>query len=83
MSTGRAKAREKSIEEIRGFISGIYASRGESLDPQTGRRLALTVSSVIDGIWFECALHPAAMTPSDAQRIALDMIGARLGVTFS
>ena len=83
MSAERVKERELSIEEISGLIIGIYASRGEALDPQTGRMLALTVSSVIDGIRLESALNPASMAPGDARRIALDMIGARLSVSLS
>ena len=78
-----AKAREKLIDQVGEFILGIHAGRGEALDREARRELALAVASVVGGLWVERALNPLAMTPGEAQRIALDMIGARLGVSFA
>ena len=36
----------------------------------------------LHGLWLECSLDPSRMGPEEALRIALDLIGPRIGVTF-
>jgi len=79
----QATNRQRHVREIRGCITGIYAARGERLSPKAAQRLALGVNSAIDGVWLECGLNPSVATPEEALAIALDMIGGRLGVSFS
>ena len=74
---------ESHLQEIRDCVAGIYAARGEKLSPDAADRLALGINSIIDGAWLECGLNPSRMTLEEAMEIALDMIGERLGVSFS
>lgn len=74
--------RERQVREIRGCLTGIYAARGEQLSPDAAQRLALGISSMIEGVWLEYGLNPSRMTPEEALDIALDMIGGRISVTF-
>ena len=78
----QAATYERFIREIGNCVIRIHRLRGESLSAEAARKLALGIKSVIDGIWLECSLNPSRMTPGEALDIALDMIGARLGVSF-
>ena len=71
------------IGEFAGALTGIYAERGESLCADSARDLAIGINSVMDGLWLECSLNPSRMGPEEALRIALNLIGPRIGVTFS
>ena len=82
ISAAQAANYDRFIGALSVWITRIYVSKGESLTPEQVRRLAIGVNSVIDGVWLECSLNPSRMTPDEALDIALDMIGARLGVTF-
>ena len=81
-SAAQAENYERFLEEITNCLFRIYAGRGESLNEETAQKLALGINSVIDGVWLECSLNPSRMTPAEAAAIALDMIGARIGVSF-
>ena len=70
------------VKELSDCVEELFAERGEPLDPVTTRRLAIGIYSLIDGLWLEYALNPSRMTPDEALDIALDLIGARLGVSF-
>ena len=78
----QAAAYERFIREISNCVIRIHDLRGESLSADAARKLALGINSVIGGVWLECSLNPSRMTPEEALDIALDMIGARLGVSF-
>lgn len=81
-SAAQAATYDQFIEEISNCVVGVYAGRGESLTEDSARKLALGINSVIDGIWVECSLDPSRMEPEEALEIALDIIGARIGVSF-
>ncbi len=81
-SAAQAENYERFIEEITNCLFRIYAGRGESLNQESAEKLALGINSVIDGVWLECSLNASRLTPDAAAEIALDMIGARIGVTF-
>ena len=83
VAAAQAENYDLFLEALAGWIADIYAGRGEALEPPAVRKLAIGVNSVIDGVWLECSLNPSRMTPDEALEIALDMIGARLGVTFA
>ncbi|MDE0330679.1 MAG: TetR family transcriptional regulator C-terminal domain-containing protein [Nitrospinae bacterium] len=74
---------DRYLRIMSGWITGIHRGRGESLPPDEADKLAIGVMSVIDGLWLECALNPSRMAPDDALEIALDMISARIGVSFA
>ncbi len=73
---------DRFIREISNCVIRIHRLRGESLSADAASRVALGINSVIDGIWLERSLNPSRMTPEEALDTALDMIGARLGVSF-
>ena len=79
----QAESYDLLLETLGGWITDIYAARGEPCTPAAVRKLAIGVNSVIDGVWLECSLNPLRMTPEEALEIALDTIGARLGVAFA
>lgn len=81
-SAVQAATYERCIREIGNCVVRIRRLRGDSLSADAARKLALGINSVIDGVWLECSLNPSRMTPEEALDIALDMIGARLGVSF-
>ena len=81
-SAAQSESYERFIDEITNCLFRIYAGRGESLNEESAEKLALGINSVIDGVWLECSLNPSRMTPEEASEIALDMIGARIGVSF-
>ena len=83
VAAAQAETYDLFLETLGGWITDIYAARGEPLTPAVVRKLAIGVNSVIDGVWLECSLNPARMTPEEALGIALGMIGARLGVAFA
>ena len=83
ISAVQAENYDRSIGALSVWITRIHAGRGEHLSPDQVRRLAIGVYSVIDGVWLECSLDPLRMTPEEALNIALDMIGARLDITFA
>ena len=83
VAAAHAETYDAFLETLGGWISDIYAARGEQLTPVDVRKLAIGVNSVIDGVWLECSLNPSRMSPDEALEIALDMIGASLGVTFA
>ena len=70
------------VKELSECVEEIFAGRGEPINPDATRKLAIGIYSLIDGLWLEYALNPSRMTPDEALDIALDLIGARLGVTF-
>ena len=79
----KAETYDLIIREIAAIIVQIYAGRGEALDPDAARRLAMGIYAVIDGIWVEMSLDPARITADEGLALALDMIGGRIGVDFS
>ena len=83
MAAAQAEYYDLFLESLAGWITDIYAARGEQLAPGAVRKLAIGVNSVIDGVRLECSLNPSRMSPDEALEIALDMIGASLGVTFA
>ena len=83
VAAAQAEAYDLLLETLGGWITDIYAARGEQCTPDAVRKLAIGVNSVIDGVWLECSLNPMRMTPEEALEIALDTIGARLGVAFA
>jgi len=83
LAAAQAVAYDRFVEEISGCIFAIHAVRGEALSVEAAREMALGVNAVIDGVWLECSLNPSRMTTEEALYIALDMIGTRLGVSFS
>ena len=82
MAAAQAEYYDCFLEALAGWITDIYAARDEQLMPAAVRKLAIGVNSVIDGVRLECSLNPSRMTPEEALEIALDMIGANLGVAF-
>ena len=70
------------LQQLEHCLTGIYDSKGETPLPDDVRRLAIGIYSAIDGIWLECALNPSRMTPDEALKTALDLIGPRIGVSF-
>ena len=83
VAAAQAEYYDLFLEALAGWITDIYAARGEQLEPAAVRKLAIGVNSVVDGVRLECSLNPSRMSPDEALEIALDMIGAKLGVTFS
>ena len=83
VAAAQAESYDLFLEALGGWISDIYVARGEQLAPAAVRKLAIGVNSVIDGVWLECSLNPSRMKPEEALEIALDMIGAKLGVAFA
>lgn len=77
-----AETYEFFLQELADCLTRIYAQRGETPSPDDIRRLAIAIYSAIDGIWLECALNPSRMTPDEALKIALDLIGPRIGISF-
>ena len=71
------------VLELSQCVEEMFANRGEPLDPESVRKLAIGIYSLLDGLWLECALNPSRMTPDEALEIALDLIGTRLGVSFA
>ena len=69
------------VQELSQCVEQMFANRGEPLDPEAVRKLAIGIYSLLDGLWLECALNPSRMTPDEALEIALDLIGTRLGVS--
>ncbi len=82
-ATVQTTSREREVREIRGCVTGIYAARGEQLSPDAAQRLALGISSTIEGVWVEHGMNPSRMTPNEALNVALDMIGGSLSVSFA
>ena len=83
VSTVQAEIYELFVQEYSSIVTRIYANRGETLAPESARKIAIGINSVLDGLWLECSLNPSRMTPDEAVEIALDLIGARVGVSFS
>ena len=77
-----AETYEFFLRELADCLTRIFAQRDETPSPDEIRRLAIAIYSAIDGIWLECALNPSRMTPEEALRIALDLIGPRVGISF-
>lgn len=74
---------ERWLREIRGCVTGIYAARGERLSPDGAQKLSLSINAIIAGAWLECCLNPSTMNSGAAAEISLEMIGNRIGVSFS
>ena len=83
ISAEQSEVYEIYVRELSSYITHIYAGRGETLTSDAAWKLAIGIHSVIDGLWLECSLNPLRMTPDQALEIALDLIGARIGVSFS
>ena len=83
VSTIQSEVYDLYLEELRDCVTEIYAGRDEELSSDAARRIAIGIYSLIDGLWLECALNPARMTTDEALEIALELIGARIGVSFS
>ena len=79
----QAEVYDLFIGEFTSALTGIYSERGERLSADSARDLAMGVNSVMDGLWLECSLNPSRMGPEEALRLALNLIGPRIGVTFS
>ena len=83
MAAAQAENYDRFLQALGGWISELYADRGEKLTAAAVRKLAIGVNSVIEGILLRCVLNPSRITPDEALAIALDMIGARVGVSFA
>jgi len=83
ISAEQSEVYELYAQELSNCVKEIYANRGETLASDAAWKLAIGIHSVIDGVWLECSLNPSRMTPDEALEIALDLIGARIGVSFS
>lgn len=82
ISAAQAANYDLFIQNLGRWLIRIFEDRGEELTAIEARKLAIGINSVIDGVWLECSLNPTRMTPEEALDIALDIIGARLAVTF-
>ena len=82
MAAIQSETYEFFLQELVDCLTKIYATKGETPSPDDIRRLAIAIYSAVDGIWLECALNPSRMTPDEALKIALDLIGSRIGVSF-
>ena len=82
MAAIQSETYEFFLQELGDCLTEIYATKGETPSPDDIRSLAIAIYSAIDGIWLECALNPSRMTPDEALKIALDLIGPRIGVSF-
>ena len=83
VSTVQSEIYELFVQELSGIVTNVYADRGETLSSNSARKIAIGINSVIDGLWLECSLNPSRMTPEEALEIALDLVGARIGISFS
>lgn len=83
VSAVQSEIYELFVQELSSIVTNVYAERGETLSPDSARKLAIGINSVIDGLWLECSLNPSRMTTEEALEIALDLVGARIGVSFS
>ena len=79
----QAEVYELYLRELKECVTEIHAERGEALTENSARKLAIGIYSTIDGLWLESALNPGRMDSEESLDIALDLIAARLGVTFS
>ena len=70
------------LHELEDCLTRIYAGQGKALSSDDVRGLAIAIYSAIDGIWLECALNPSRMTPDEALKAVLDLIGPRVGVSI-
>ena len=82
MAAAQAENCDRFLQALGGWIRELYADRGEKLTAAAVRKLAIGVNSVIEGVLLRCVQNPSRMTPEEALAIALDMIGARVGVSF-
>ena len=57
-------------------ISGIAAARGRHVD---AHGLALTLISLIDGLWLECSLDPKSLTPEAARTACFEFLVPHVG----
>ena len=83
MAAAQAENCDRFLQALGGWIRELYADRGEKLTAAAARKLAIGVNSVIEGVLLRCVQNPSRMTPEEALAIALDMIGARVGVSFA
>ncbi len=83
MAALQAESIDLYLEEFSRTVTRIYAERGEALSAEEAYRHALGINAVLDGLWLECSLNPSRMTQEEALRVALDMIGKRIGVSYS
>ena len=83
IAAAQAENDARCLWTLEGWIRELYAGRGEKPTAATVCKLATGVNSVIEGVLLGCILNPRAMTPEEALDIALDAIGAQLGVAFT
>ncbi|PRY23862.1 TetR family transcriptional regulator [Aliiruegeria haliotis] len=65
------------LEEL---ISGALAARGRRPSPDDLKRLTIASNAVVDGLWLEGSALPEMLGPDELTSIALDAIGAILGL---
>jgi len=63
-------------------LQELIAALPRPADPARDRREAIACNALIDGLWIEGGSLPDSFAPGEVQRIALDGIGAMLGVRF-
>ncbi len=83
MSAMRTEIYEYYVRELADCIIRIPVGRGGKRSSAQAHRLAVGIYSVIEGLWLEHALNPSGMSPDEAMEIAMDLIRARIDVSFS
>ena len=78
-----AEVSDRYIRALSQWMVEIHAGRGEMLTPEKAVKLAIGANAVIAQLSRERSLDPARMTSAEALQVALDMIGARIGVDFA
>jgi TetR/AcrR family transcriptional repressor of bet genes len=87
MHLGRNDPVMHSIHEAtylgyRDRLQALIAALPRPSDPARDRREAIACNALIDGLWIEGGSLPDSFDPGEVTRIALDGIGAMLGVSF-
>ena len=65
------------------LVRPVLETTGRPADEREVDALAIGISALLDGLWLEHGLDASAFGSSDAERIAREMIGARLGIDLS
>lgn len=65
------------------LVGPVLEAKGRVADDSEVEALAIGISALLDGLWLEHGLDASAFGSSDAEGIAREMIGARLGIDLS
>lgn len=63
-------------------LQDLIAALPRPADPARDRREAIACNALIDGLWLEGGSLPGAFAEGEVLRIALDGVGAMLGIRF-